>query len=163
MMRLPWWLRWYSICLQCGRPVFDPWVRKIPWRRKWQPTPVLLPRKFHGWRTLVGYSPWGHKESDMTEWLHLHINKHIVSQKYKLKMHLIHLTYRTSLLNLVYLKCAHNTLAKIWAKSSHAKPAVLKVKSRWFYGYRMAVSQLSTLTIVWLVWSCGPLPSITRE
>ena len=38
---------------------FDPWVRKIPWRRKWQPTPVLFPGKFHGWRSLVGYSPWG--------------------------------------------------------------------------------------------------------
>jgi len=37
------------------------------WRRKWQPTPVLLPRKFHGWRSLVGYSPWGHKQSDTTE------------------------------------------------------------------------------------------------
>ena len=36
------------------------------WRRKWQPTPVLLPGKFHGWRSVVGYSPWGHKESDMT-------------------------------------------------------------------------------------------------
>ena len=40
------------------------------WRRKWQPTPVLLPGKFHGWRTLVGYSPWSHKELDMTEQLH---------------------------------------------------------------------------------------------
>ena len=39
----------------------------IPWRRKWQPTPVLLPGKFHGWRSLVGYSPWDHKESDTTE------------------------------------------------------------------------------------------------
>ena len=38
--------------------------------RKWQPTPVLLPGKSHGWRSLVGYSPWGCKESDMTEWLH---------------------------------------------------------------------------------------------
>ena len=37
------------------------WVRKIPWRRKWQPTPDLLPRKFHGWRRLVGYSPWYHR------------------------------------------------------------------------------------------------------
>ena len=50
---LPWWLRRQSICLQCGRPEFDPWVGKIPWRRKWQPTPVLLPRKSHGWRNLV--------------------------------------------------------------------------------------------------------------
>ena len=52
------------------RPWFNPWVGKIPWRRKWQPTAVLLPRKFHGWRSLVGYSPWGRKDSDRTEQLH---------------------------------------------------------------------------------------------
>ena len=52
-------------------PGFDPRLRKIPWRRKWQPTPVLLLGKSHGWRSLVGYSPWGHKESDMTEQHHL--------------------------------------------------------------------------------------------
>ena len=46
---------------------FDFWVRKIPWRRKWQSTPVFLPGKFHGKRSLVGYSPWGCKETDMTE------------------------------------------------------------------------------------------------
>ena len=45
----------------------DLWVRKIPWSRKWQPTPVSLPGKFHGQRRLAGYSPWGCKESDMTE------------------------------------------------------------------------------------------------
>ena len=45
-------------------------VRKILLRRKWQPTPVLLPGKSHGQRSLVGYSLWGHKESDTTEWLH---------------------------------------------------------------------------------------------
>ena len=55
--------------MQCGRPGFSPRVRKIPWRRKWQLTPVLLPKKFHGWRSLVGYSPWGHKESDISELL----------------------------------------------------------------------------------------------
>ena len=48
-----------QVVKQCGRPGFNPWVRKIPWRRKWQPTPVFLPGKFHGWRSLVGYSPWG--------------------------------------------------------------------------------------------------------
>ena len=58
-----------SVCLQCGRPRFDSWVRKIPWRKKWQPTPVLLPGKFHGWRNLIGYSPWGRKELDTTEGL----------------------------------------------------------------------------------------------
>ena len=45
----------------------DPWVRKIAWRRKWQPTPVFLPGKSHGRRSLAGYSPWGQKELDMTE------------------------------------------------------------------------------------------------
>ena len=40
---------------------FDPWVGKIPWRRKWQPAPVFLPGKFHGQRSLVSYSPWGHR------------------------------------------------------------------------------------------------------
>ena len=44
-----------------------PWVRKIPWRRKWEPTPVLLPEKFREWRSLVGYSPWGCKELDTIE------------------------------------------------------------------------------------------------
>ena len=45
----------------------DPWVGRIPWRREWLPTPGFLPREFHGQRSLAGYSPWGHKESDVTE------------------------------------------------------------------------------------------------
>ena len=49
------------------RRVFETWVRKIPWRRAWQPTPAFLPGESHGQRFLAGYSPWGHKESDMTE------------------------------------------------------------------------------------------------
>ena len=48
-------------------PACDPWVGKIPWRRKWQPTPVFLPGKSHGQRSLAGYSPWTLKESDTTE------------------------------------------------------------------------------------------------
>ena len=43
-------------------------------RRQWHPTRVLLPGKSHGWRSLVGCSRWGHKESDMTEWLHFHFS-----------------------------------------------------------------------------------------
>ena len=57
-----------SAC-QCRRWGFDPWVGKIPWRRQWQHTPLFLlflPGKSHGQKRLVGYSPWGHKESDMT-------------------------------------------------------------------------------------------------
>ena len=53
-----------------GRPRFNPWVGKTLWRRKWQPTPVLLPGKSHGRRSVAGYSPWGLKGSDTTERLH---------------------------------------------------------------------------------------------
>ena len=49
-------------------------VSRGNWRRQRQPTPVLLPGKSHGWRSLVGYSPWGHEESDMTERLHFHFS-----------------------------------------------------------------------------------------
>ena len=51
---------------------FDPWVRKIPWRGKWLPTPVFLHGEYHGQRSLRGYSSWGCKESDMTEQQALH-------------------------------------------------------------------------------------------
>ena len=49
-------------------------IRTLFWRRQWHPTPVLLPGKSHGWRSLVGCSPWGHKESDTTERLHFHFH-----------------------------------------------------------------------------------------
>ena len=45
----------------------SPWIRKIPWRRAWQPTPVFLPGEAHEQRSLVGYSPWGYMELDRTE------------------------------------------------------------------------------------------------
>ena len=57
------------ICLQSRRHGFNPWVWKIPWRRKWQPTPVFLPEKSQGERSLVGYNPWSFKELAMTEQL----------------------------------------------------------------------------------------------
>ena len=54
--------------------MWETWVRSLgredPLEKKWQPTPVFLPGKFHGWRSLVGYSPWDQKESNMTEQLH---------------------------------------------------------------------------------------------
>ena len=55
------------IHLQCRRPGSNPWVRKILWRRQWQPTPIFLPGEFHGQMNLAGSSPWGCKELDMTE------------------------------------------------------------------------------------------------
>ena len=56
---------------------FNPWVRKIPWRREWQPIPIFLPGESHGQRRLVGYSPWGHQESNTPEATNAHINFHI--------------------------------------------------------------------------------------
>ena len=64
---LPRWLRGKESAYKCRRLGRNPWVRKIPWRRKWQPIPVFLPGKSHVQRRLAGYSPWGCKESDRTE------------------------------------------------------------------------------------------------
>ena len=55
------------------------WVGKIPWRKKWQPTPEFLSGRFHGQRSLAGYSPWGCQELDTTEWLSTHIHLHITT------------------------------------------------------------------------------------
>ena len=60
-------MQWYRTCRQCRRYKrlgFYPWVRKIPWRRKWQPTPAFLPGSSYRQRSLVGYRSWGLKESD---------------------------------------------------------------------------------------------------
>ena len=66
----PRWLSGKESARQCRRHQrcrFEPWLRRIPWRRKWQPTPIFLPGKSHAQRSLVGFSPWGHQDSDMTE------------------------------------------------------------------------------------------------
>ena len=68
-----------------GAPtLFCPWTAgfKSYLRKKWQPTPIFLPRKFHGLRSLVGYNPWGRKESDMTERL-----RSLFSEKKRVKGH----------------------------------------------------------------------------
>ena len=52
-------------CRRHKRHEFDPWVRKTPWRREWQPTPVFLPGESHGQRGLAAYSPWGRNKSDV--------------------------------------------------------------------------------------------------
>ena len=67
--RLPRWPSGKESTCQFRRCEFDPWVRKIPWRRKWQPTRVFLPGDFLGQRSLTGYSPWHHKKSDTAEQL----------------------------------------------------------------------------------------------
>ena len=77
-MGLPRWLSGKESFCQCRKRGFDPWLGKLPWRRKWQPTPVFLLGKPHEQSSLAGYSQWGHKESDMTEQLSScsHTHKH---------------------------------------------------------------------------------------
>ena len=88
---LPWWLSSKESTCQCRRHRFDPWVGKIPWRRKWQPTPVFLPGESHGQRSLGGYSPWGHKELDMTEQLTLsHLKFYIYLLFFRFFFHIRH-------------------------------------------------------------------------
>ena len=63
---------------------FDPWVMKIPWRRAWQPTPLLLPGESHGQRSLAGYSPWGCTKLEMseaTEYIHTYASLLVVAAK----------------------------------------------------------------------------------
>ena len=74
--RLPRWLSSKESACQhrrCRRRGFSPWGGKIPWRREWLPTPILLPGESHGQRSLVDYSLWGRKESDTTEQPTMHI------------------------------------------------------------------------------------------
>ena len=71
ILGLLWWLRQYIIHLQWETPGFYPLGGKIPWGRAWQPTTLFLPGEFHGQRSLVGYSPWGHKGSGTTGWLNI--------------------------------------------------------------------------------------------
>ena len=63
-------------CRRCKRRGFSPWVRKISWRWKGQPTLVFLPGESHGQTSLTGYSPWGCKELDATECTHTHTHKY---------------------------------------------------------------------------------------
>ena len=70
---------------RCG---FDPWVGKISWRRKWQPTPVFFPGKSHRQRNLVGYSSWGWKESDTTEQLHFTCSFTLLPKLINIQTHL---------------------------------------------------------------------------
>ena len=64
-------------------PGFNPWFRKKPWRKKWQPIPIFLPKKFHGQRSLGGYNPWDHKsQAQLSNEIHL---EHTVVSLFLLK------------------------------------------------------------------------------
>ena len=77
---------------------FHPWIGKIPFRREWLPTPYFLPREFHGQRSLAGYSPWGHKESDMTQRLTLLLSLHFPKKISRIENRLLPIPPETSFL-----------------------------------------------------------------
>ena len=86
---LPRWFSGKEPACQCRRHKrcgFNPWVRKIPWSRRWQPTPVSLPGESHGQRSLAGYSPRDRKELDRTELLntdtHTHTHTHLLNSPF---------------------------------------------------------------------------------
>ena len=103
------------IHLECRRFRLNPWVGKIPWRRAWQPTPVLLPGESHGQRRLEGYSPWGHQELDTIEWLSLSLSFHHIVQKEP-----------TSLLGV------HTLSGAISEKQSSHLPSLARWRQRWW-------------------------------
>ena len=92
----------------------DPWIGKIPWRRKWQPGPVFLPEKFHGQRSLVGYSPWCFKESDSNERGCPHTHTHTC-------------THRESLLDMDFSMCKGS---KDVHSNNLKKPSWLQLRQR---------------------------------
>ena len=78
---LPWWLRWWRISLQWGRPRFNAWDRKIPWRREWLSTSAFLAGESHRQSSLAGHCAWGCKESDTTEKLTLSLSHFCIDLK----------------------------------------------------------------------------------
>ena len=71
---------------RCRRWGLSPRVRKIPWRRKWQPTLVFLTGEFYGQRNLAGYSPWSHKQLNTMEWLNVHVRTHTYTHTQVMKI-----------------------------------------------------------------------------
>ena len=98
------WLSGKESTYQCGRVSFNLWVRKIPWSKKWQPTPVFLPGKFHGQRSLADWSPWGRNYSDMTEKLStIFYNSAIILSEWVLNQ----LSYRKNRARLLWASSYH--------------------------------------------------------
>ena len=94
---LPRWLRGKESACQCRRCRLNPWVGKIPWRRKWQPTPVFFPGKSHGQRSLVSCSPWCCQVSDMTEQLNTHAHTILCLTCSMFLKYQFHMTVRSAL------------------------------------------------------------------
>ena len=109
----------------------------IHWRRQWHPTPVLLPGKSHGWRSLVGYSLWVHKESDMTERLTLNwisnINQHLLVGEFSF---LFSLNFLTVILSEKNIKCIHRRLQLFFSLWRHCRQIIQgKINQSVFFSF----------------------------
>ena len=125
--------------LQGRRPGFDPWVGRIPWRRAWQPTPVFLPGECHAQRSLVGYSPWGRKELNMTEWLTLSISTQLNSL-----FTIVRLLTRPRMFDRkegnhshFYHLCVNTNLKKYLYNSKKAKGPLHQMKAWYKYSFKL--------------------------
>ena len=140
----PWWgqssiywglSRWLSgkeSTCQCRRRRFDLWVWKIPWRKKWQPTPIFLPGKSHEQRSLMSYSPWGCKESDTTEGLSIH-TQHLLSAL-------------STLITLLYLSSSQQFWNRALNSSNTVRRKVSVRQARWSHDYRSVWPQCCWLS-----------------
>ena len=128
---------------------FDPWVRKIPWRREWHPTPVLLPGESHGQRSLAVYGPWGHKELDKTEWLTFSLPLHMNSWKHcdhHLCQHHAHRLHRLGV---------PSTIPTVTASPAPSPPSPSSRRPQHHPHRHSVPSTISTVSIV----SASPAPS----
>ena len=136
-----------KFCLQCGRPGFNPWVGKIPWRRERLPTPVFWPGEFHGL-----YSPWVCKESDMTEGLSLICIK-ALCQLYVFKISSSTLWTFSSFLMVFFLICLlYLSLQSTWILLLLVYMVWGKSQVLLFSSNRYAVSSVETVFFS-LLWS----------
>ena len=91
-------------CRHCKKNRFSLWAGKIPCSRKWQPIPIFLPEKFHGLRSLAGYSPWNCKELDMAKWLNFVLFEDSTYKWYLSLSDLFHIAWSSSFSPGIYLK-----------------------------------------------------------
>ena len=134
-----------STC-QCRRPRFNLWFGRIPWDRKWQPTPVFLPKKFHGQRTLVGYSPWGCKESDTAQHACTHAIISTLVFTPGASASLSSSLFQSADLWVQTLKCCGGELFT-WKRSEHASRGALH-SSAWSAFWRPRENTVRTVRVV---------------
>ena len=135
-------------------------VGKIPWRRKWQPTPVFLPGESHGQRSLVCYSPWGRKESDMTEWLILTLYMHTCTHTHT-HIHLVCFSGEPCLMHFPrLLLCVFLVYRLPLCPSPLLCPSF---KASWFsVMLSLIYLSLTGLRFPWPPWPSGRNPSLPR-